>query len=264
MDQTPSTSPPHPQPTPRKPICQNLAVTRSQGKVCIPDDCVNRTCLTKPKAICVADRCGCEAKFFELSKETEQYLDVTKQCIKDVKVTSFEEIKETGSTSSVHSSKPVTVSETSTTLVRPSTTTVVKKVSTLTTTTTTTASQKNKCDYWSSSAKEYLFGKSPEVIKLCAQKPVSRWDSSDLVDFMKSYPVFVEYEDIILSQHLDGESWMAFDSSSWEKLGFSRRAALRMEDEGKKLIRVQREDYLKDWYFEQSSNVNKVLAEICG
>ena len=48
---------------------------------CIPDACSNITCHLLLDAICISDRCGCEAHFFLWDKKQQAYQNITVQCL---------------------------------------------------------------------------------------------------------------------------------------------------------------------------------------
>jgi hypothetical protein len=50
------------------------------GVVCIPTACSSTTCSLFKKAVCVDDRCGCEARFFNWLAGEKTFQDVSKMC----------------------------------------------------------------------------------------------------------------------------------------------------------------------------------------
>lgn len=54
--------------------------TLNQGTVCIPTACSSSACTLFKNATCIADRCGCEARFFRQMSDGKTFQDVTKMC----------------------------------------------------------------------------------------------------------------------------------------------------------------------------------------
>ncbi|GAV07215.1 hypothetical protein RvY_17084 [Ramazzottius varieornatus] len=52
----------------------------SLGLLCLPDACQKKTCTLMPQAICLADRCGCEARFFKWNPQEKAYQDYSRLC----------------------------------------------------------------------------------------------------------------------------------------------------------------------------------------